>query len=247
VRRRTEELVAMQARVAQSERLASLGMLAAGVAHEVNNPLGGILALTGLTVEDMRDDDPNRENLEEVIRQTERCRDIVKGLLEFSRQSKSHTELVDLNKVLEDTLFVLSKQALFFNINLVQNLAPGLPRVMADGSQFQQVFMNILMNAVQAMGERGTLTIVTRRGTPDCIEVAISDTGQGIPPDQIDRIFDPFFTTKTSGKGTGLGLSIAYGIVTTHRGAISVRSEVGKGSTFTIRMPIAAEIDPDAA
>ena len=247
VRRRTEELVAMQARVAQSERLASLGMLAAGVAHEVNNPLGGILALTGLTVEDMRDDDPNRENLEEVIRQTERCRDIVKGLLEFSRQSKSHTELVDLNKVLEDTLFVLSKQALFFNINLVQDLAPGLPRVMADGSQFQQVFMNILMNAVQAMGERGTLTIVTRRGTPDCIEVAISDTGQGIPPDQIDRIFDPFFTTKTSGKGTGLGLSIAYGIVTTHRGAISVRSEVGKGSTFTIRMPTATEIDPDTA
>jgi len=241
VRQRTEELVAMQARVAQSERLASLGMLAAGVAHEVNNPLGGILALTGLTVEDMRDDDPNRENLEEVIRQTERCRDIVKGLLDFSRQSKSHTELVDLNKVLEDTLFLVTKQALFFNINLVQNLAPDLPRVMADGSQFQQVFMNILMNAVQAMDERGAITIVTRRGTPDCVEVAISDTGHGIPPEQIDRIFDPFFTTKASGKGTGLGLSIAYGIVTTHHGAITVRSEVGKGSTFTIRMPIAAE------
>jgi two-component system NtrC family sensor kinase len=245
VRQRTEELVAMQARVAQSERLASLGMLAAGVAHEVNNPLGGILALTGLTVEDMAEDDPNRENLEEVIRQTERCRDIVKGLLDFSRQSKSHTELVDLNKVLEDTLFLITKQALFFNIKLVQNLVPDLPRVMADGSQFQQVFMNILMNAVQAMDERGVITIVTRRGTPDCVEVAISDTGQGIPPDQIDRIFDPFFTTKASGKGTGLGLSIAYGIVTTHGGSISVRSEVGKGSTFTIRMPIAAEMDQE--
>jgi two-component system NtrC family sensor kinase len=245
VRQRTEELVAMQARVAQSERLASLGMLAAGVAHEVNNPLGGILALTGLTVEDMAEDDPNRENLEEVIRQTERCRDIVKGLLDFSRQSKSHTELVDLNKVLEDTLFLLTKQALFFNIKLVQNLAPDLPRVMADGSQFQQVFMNILMNAVQAMEERGAIAIVTRHGTPDCVEVAISDTGQGIPPDQIDRIFDPFFTTKASGKGTGLGLSIAYGIVTTHGGSISVRSEVGKGSTFTIRMPIAAEMDQE--
>jgi two-component system NtrC family sensor kinase len=242
VRQRTEELVAMQARVAQSERLASLGMLAAGVAHEVNNPLGGILALTALTVEDMRDNDPNRENLEEVIRQTERCRDIVKGLLEFSRQSKSNTELVDLNKVLEDTLSLVTKQALFFNINLVQNLAPELPRVMADGSQFQQVFMNILMNAVQAMDERGTITVVTRRLVHDkCVEVAISDTGHGILPDQIDRIFDPFFTTKASGRGTGLGLSIAYGIVTTHRGTISVASEVGKGSTFTIRMPIAAE------
>jgi len=242
VRQRTEELVAMQARVAQSERLASLGMLAAGVAHEVNNPLGGILALTALTVEDMRDNDPNRENLEEVIRQTERCRDIVKGLLEFSRQSKSNTELVDLNKVLEDTLSLVTKQALFFNITLVQNLAPELPRVIADGSQFQQVFMNILMNAVQAMDERGSITIVTRHLRPQkSVEVAISDTGHGILPAQIDRIFDPFFSTKASGKGTGLGLSIAYGIVTTHRGTISVQSEVGKGSTFTIRMPIAAE------
>jgi two-component system NtrC family sensor kinase len=240
VRQRTEELVAMQARVAQSERLASLGMLAAGVAHEVNNPLGGILALTALTVEDMRDNDPNRENLEEVIRQTERCRDIVKGLLEFSRQSKSNTELVDLNKVLEDTLSLVSKQALFFNINVVQDLAPELPGVIADGSQFQQVFMNILMNAVQAMDERGTITIVTRhRRAGNAVEVAISDTGHGIPPEQIDRIFDPFFTTKASGRGTGLGLSIAYGIVTTHRGTISVHSEVGKGSTFTIRMPVA--------
>jgi two-component system NtrC family sensor kinase len=245
VRQRTEDLVAMQARVAQSERLASLGMLAAGVAHEINNPLGGILALTGLSVEDMRDDDPNRENLEEVIRQTERCRDIVKGLLAFSRQSKSNIQLLDLNKVIEDTLFLVTKQALFFNINLVQNLASELPRVLADGSQCQQVFMNILMNAVQAMDERGTITIVTRCGAPHFVEVGISDTGHGIPPEQIDRIFDPFFTTKASGKGTGLGLSIAYGIVTTHRGTISVRSEVGKGSTFTIRMPIAAEIDQD--
>jgi two-component system NtrC family sensor kinase len=241
VRQRTEELVAMQARVAQSERLASLGMLAAGVAHEVNNPLGGILALTGLTVEDMRGDDPNRENLEEVIRQTERCRDIVKGLLAFSRQSKSNIQLLDLNKVIEDTLFLVTKQALFFNIKLVQNLAPELPRVLADGSQCQQVFMNILMNAVQAMNERGTIAIATRCGASNSVEVAISDTGQGIPADQIDKIFDPFFTTKASGKGTGLGLSIAYGIVTTHHGAITVRSEVGKGSTFTIRMPIAAE------
>src|SRR5208337_716456 len=123
-KQRTEELVAMQARVAQSERLASLGMLAAGVAHEVNNPLGGILALTGLTVEDLSKDDPKRENLEEVIRQTERCRDIVKGLLEFSRQSKGNTEAVDLNKVLEDTLSLIGKQALFFNINVDCQLEP---------------------------------------------------------------------------------------------------------------------------
>ena len=246
VKQRTEELVAMQARVAQSERLASLGMLAAGVAHEINNPLGGILALTGLTVEDMKQEDPSRETLEEVIRQTERCRDIVKGLLEFSRQSKANTERIDLNRILQDTLSLLAKQALFFNIEVVRDLDPGLPAVMADKSQFQQVFMNIFVNAVQAMDERGTIRIASRYyRAGKCVEVAISDTGQGIPPEQIDRIFDPFFTTKESGQGTGLGLSIAYGIVTTHRGAISVRSEVGKGSTFTIRMPVAAEAGAD--
>jgi two-component system NtrC family sensor kinase len=246
VKQRTAELVAMQARVAQSERLASLGMLAAGVAHEVNNPLGGILALTGLTVEDMPKDDPNRENLAEVIRQTERCRDIVKGLLEFSRQSKGNTEPVDLNKVLQDTLSLVEKQALFFNIDVVWNLDPELPRVIADRSQFQQVFMNILMNAVQAMNERGTITIVTRYDrSSNSAEAAISDTGQGVPPEEIDRIFDPFFTTKESGHGTGLGLSIAYGIVTSHRGTIFVQSEVGKGSMFTIRMPAEPQVRPE--
>jgi two-component system NtrC family sensor kinase len=218
-------------------------MLAAGVAHEVNNPLGGILALTGLTVEDMPKDDPKRENLEEVIRQTERCRDIVKGLLEFSRQSKGNTEAVDLNKVLEETLSLIGKQALFFNINLDCQLEPELPPVVADRSQFQQVFINILMNAVQAMNERGTITIKTRHKSADnSVEVAISDTGKGIPPEDIGRIFDPFFTTKAGGHGTGLGLSIAYGIVTTHGGHISVQSEVGKGSTFTIRVPVAVPV-----
>ncbi len=242
VKERTEELGAMQARVAQSERLASLGMLAAGVAHEVNNPLGGILALTALTVEDMPKDDPNRENLDEVIRQTQRCRDIVRRLLEFSRQSKGNTELVDLNTVLQDTMALLGKQALFFNIDIVWNPDPELPRVTADRSQFQQVFLNILMNAAQAMNERGTITIETRHNAGEhYIEASISDTGHGIPPEQIDRIFDPFFTTKESGQGTGLGLSIAYGIVTRHRGTISVQSEVGKGSTFRIRMPAPAE------
>jgi two-component system NtrC family sensor kinase len=246
VKQRTEELVAMQARVAQSERLASIGMLAAGVAHEVNNPLGGILALTALTVEDMPKDDPNRENLEEVIHQTERCRDIVKGLLEFSRQSKGNMENVDLNKVLKDTLALVARQASFFNVTVACDLDPDLPPVMADRSQFQQVFLNLLLNAAQAMEERGVITVVTRdRISEDSVEVAISDTGRGIPAEQVDRIFDPFFTTKESGQGTGLGLSIAYGIVTTHGGSISVHSEVGKGSTFTIRMPVANLVSSD--
>jgi two-component system NtrC family sensor kinase len=241
VRERSEELVAMHNRVAQSERLASLGLLAAGVAHEVNNPLGGILSLTALTLEDMRPDDPNRENLAEVLKQTERCRDIVRSLLEFSRQSAVSTELVDLNKILQDTLSLVAKQAQFFNINVVKDWAAQLPPVVADKSQLQQVFINILMNAAQALAERGTVTIVTRHNPSDNhVEVLISDTGAGIPPEKIDRIFDPFFTTKASGHGTGLGLSIAYGIVQRYNGTISVESQVGKGSTFTIRLPAAS-------
>jgi two-component system, NtrC family, sensor kinase len=243
VRQRTEELVAMQARVAQSERLASIGLLAAGVAHEVNNPLGGILSLTALTLEDMAPGDPNRENLQVVLRQTERCRDIVRGLLEFSRQSKGTREPVDLNEVLEDSLALVGTQAMFFNVKISQRLAPGLPCVIANASQFQQVFVNILLNGVQAMNERGEITVSTRTD-PETgrVEASISDTGCGIPPEQADRIFDPFFTTKESGHGTGLGLSIAYGIVTTHGGTISVRSEVGKGSVFIVSMPAAAAV-----
>ena len=237
---RTEELVAMQERVAQSERLASLGMLAAGVAHEINNPLGGILSLTALTLEDMAGDDANRENLTEVVKQSERCREIVRGLLEFSRQSEVGTERVDVNQVLLNTLALIRKQALFFNIKLVEDFDPELPAVTADESQLEQVFMNILMNAVQAMEEKGTLTIVTRQ-SGSFVEVLISDTGRGIPSDEVDRIFDPFYSTKESGEGAGLGLSIAYGIISKHRGNISVESKVGKGSTFTIRLPATPE------
>jgi two-component system NtrC family sensor kinase len=238
VRERTEQVMEMQVRVAQSERLASLGMLAAGVAHEVNNPLGGILALTALTLEDLPAEHPDRHNLEVVVRQTERCRDIVKGLLEFSRQSDATLEELEVNAVIEQTLALVGQQASFLNVTVERHLAPGLPPVAADRSQLQQVILNILVNAVQAMGERGTLTLTTRGGADGReVEIAIADTGCGIPPDVIDRIFDPFFTTKQGGQGTGLGLAIAYGIVTRHRGHISVQSEVGRGTTFTIRLP----------
>ncbi len=238
VRVRTEELGAMQARVAQSERLASLGMLAAGVAHEINNPLGGIFALTGLTLEDLPPDDPNRENLEEVLKQTQRCRDIVRGLLEFARHPEGNAAAVDLERVVESTLSLLGNQAAFLNVTVEREYAPDLPPVLADPSELQQVFMNIFVNAAQAMQERGTLRIVTRLGGA-AVEAAVSDTGCGIPHDRIGQIFDPFFTTKASGQGTGLGLSIAYGIVTSYGGTISVESEPGRGTTFTVRLPVA--------
>lgn len=240
VRQRTEELVAMHDRIAQAERLASLGKLSAGVAHEINNPLGAVLALTALTLEDLKPDDPARENLEEVLRQAERCRNIVRGLLEFARQSEPHVEPLDLNKVVEETLALVARQSMFFNVTVVKDLDPQLPRVMGDRAQLQQVFMNLLLNAVQAMEERGTLTLASRSTSDGFVEVSVTDTGCGIPPDKLGRIFDPFFTTKPSGKGVGLGLSIAYGIVSKHGGDIRVQSEVGKGSTFTVRLPVAA-------
>ncbi|HEX6558019.1 MAG TPA: ATP-binding protein [Longimicrobiales bacterium] len=238
VRLRTEELVSMQARVAQSERLASLGMLAAGVAHEVNNPLGAILALTALTVEDTPDTDPRYQNLCEVLRQSERCRDIVKSLLEFSRQSRPGSEQVDVNATLQDTLSLIGSQSLFFNIDVVLDCAEGLPCIMADRVQLQQVFMNLLVNAAQAMQEQGRITVKTRYCPADGhVEIGVTDTGSGVAAEHLSHIFDPFFTTKTSGHGTGLGLSIAYGIVTKHGGTIGVKSQIGRGTTFTVRFP----------
>ncbi len=243
VKQRSEELGVMQARVAQSERLASLGILAAGVAHEINNPLGAIMALTALTLEEVKEDDPNRENLQVVIKQAERCREIVKGLLQFSRHSKVNSELADLSKILQDTLSLVTTQAQFLNIAVDIHCDPQLPPVMADKSEIEQVFMNILINAAQAMQERGTITITARQNESDeSVEVLISDTGCGVPPDKIGQLFHPFFTTKESGQGTGLGLSIAFGIISSHHGTISVESEVGKGSTFKIQLPIASAV-----
>jgi len=240
VDQRSRELLAMQVRMARTERLASLGMLSAGVAHEINNPLGGVLALSALALEDLPPDDPNRENLEEVVRQAQRCKAIVKGLLDFSRQSASSSEPVDLGRVAQEALALVKPQAAFFNVDLVCAFEPSLPPVMADRAEIQQVVLNIIMNAVQAMDEQGRLTVTTS-SSEGIAELAISDTGHGIPPEQIGHVFDPFFTTKDESKGTGLGLSIAYGIVSKHGGTISVESEVGVGTTFTLRFPVTPE------
>ncbi len=240
VKQRTEELAAMQRTLMQSQRLASLGKLAAGIAHEINNPLGGILVLSSLVIEDLPEDDPHRENLQEVIKQTMRCRDIVKGLLQFSRQEQGKTEYVNINEVVSNTFSLIEKQALFHNIKVNKDFQKDLPSILGDNSQLQQVFMNVILNAVQAIGDVGELTIKTYHDKKDdMVVVDVTDTGCGIPEELIDRIFDPFFTTKEVGEGTGLGLAIAYGIVTRHNGRMSVKSKVGEGSTFTIKIPVA--------
>jgi two-component system, NtrC family, sensor kinase len=241
VNKRTEELVAVQTQMAQSEKLASIGRLAAGVAHEINNPLAGILTFSMLALEDCDDDHPLKQSLEVIVKQTLRCRETVKGLLDFARQSSSTPSLTEVNSIVDKTLLLLENQTLFQNIRTVRNFAPNLPSVMIDAGQLQQVVINIVINAVDAMEENGVLTIETRKapGTPEIL-LRISDTGKGIPDDILPLIFEPFFTTKKVGKGTGLGLSIVHGIVTRAGGKVEVASSP-KGATFTVRLPIAQE------
>jgi two-component system NtrC family sensor kinase len=241
VNKRTEELVAVQTQMAQSEKLASIGRLAAGVAHEINNPLGGILTFSMLALEDCDDDHPLKQSLEVIVKQTLRCRETVKGLLDFARQSSSTPSLTEVNSIVDKTLLLLENQTIFQNIRTVRKFSPNLPDVLIDAGQLQQVVINIVINAADAMEENGVLTIETCKA-PNAAEILlkISDTGKGIPEDILPLIFEPFFTTKKVGKGTGLGLSIVHGIVTRAGGKIEVASSA-KGATFTIRLPIAQE------
>ncbi len=238
VEERTRELVEMQARLIQSEKLASLGKLAAGIAHEINNPLGGVLIYTHLLLEDTDKDSGQYENLKKIVKETTRCKNIVKGLLEFSRPKEPEMVPTDIHEVLDRALAIFEPQALFQNIK-VQKEFSEVPRVIADGSQLQQVFTNIISNAAEAMAGSGVLTIRTSwEKETGLIKIEFTDTGHGIRPEDMKRLFEPFFTTKEVGKGTGLGLAISYGIVQKHQGSIEVRSEIGKGSTFTVVLPI---------
>lgn len=242
VNKRSDELVAVQSQMAQSEKLASIGRLAAGVAHEINNPLGGILTFSMLALEDCDSDHPMKQPLEVIVKQTLRCREIVKGLLDFARQSDfTNASITEINSVVDKTLALLKNQATFHNIVIVPRLEPGLPNVFMDPGQLQQVVVNIVLNAVDAMEENGTLTVETAAAQSNReVLMRISDTGKGIPDKVLPFIFEPFFTTKKVGKGTGLGLSIVHGIVGRAGGKVEVETSQ-RGTTFTIRLPIAAD------
>jgi len=222
-----------------SEKMASLGKLAAGIAHEINNPLGGILIYSSLMMEDLPEEDTKRGDLMRIVQEAGRCKEIVKSLLEFARQTEPKMEPTDINRAISDGLFFLVNQALFHNIQIIKKFDPFLPFVRGNASQLKQVFMNIIVNAAEAMHGSGTLTIATSPA-PDrkTVSIEFTDTGEGIPEENFTRIFDPFFTTKEVGKGTGLGLATSYGIVEDHGGKISVKSRVGEGTTFTIELPI---------
>jgi two-component system NtrC family sensor kinase len=239
VRERTAELVSVQARMVQSEKLASVGRLAAGVAHGINNPLGGILSLTMLALEDMPPDHPLRADMDTIVKQTLRCRDIVKGLLDFSRQSETQAAMTDVAPVIDSTLALLERQPIFHNIRLVRSLQPNLPPVLIDPGQLQEIIVNLVLNGVDAMEEQGELKVeaATDEGTGEIV-IRIIDSGKGIAPEVMPFLFEPFFTTKKVGQGTGLGLAIVHGVVTRAGGRVEATSSFG-ATTFTIRLPIA--------
>jgi len=242
VEERTKELREMQAHLIQSEKLASLGKLAAGIAHEINNPLGGILIYSHLLLEDTPKKSPHYENLKKIVKETSRCKDIVKGLLEFARPKEPEMSQINLNEVVDRSLAIVEGQALFQNIKVNRTYASDIPKIVADGSQLQQVFMNIIINAAEAMNGKGTLSLSTSMDSEGGhIEARISDTGHGIKEEDKKRLFEPFFSTKEVGKGTGLGLAISYSIIQKHNGTIEVESQEGKGSTFTVKLPVREE------
>jgi len=233
------ELEKTRVQLLQAEKMASLGKLAAGVAHQLNNPLAGITLFTKLVLEEYELEEAAREDLCRVVNDAQRCRDTVKELLEFTRQTRYFMQPHDINRAIERTLFLLESQSLFQNITVVKDLADSLPTVFCDIQQMNHLFMNIILNAAQAMEGKGTLTLKTEReADEEKARIEISDTGPGIDKAILPHIFEPFYTTKEEGEGTGLGLSLVYGIVENHGGHIKAVNNVEKGSTFVIRLPL---------
>lgn len=229
----------LQQELVQQEKMAAIGMLAGGVAHEINNPLGGILAFTQLLMREFQEGDAVRTDLEEIERAALRCKKIVQDLLDFSRVSSGREKTaVDIGPLIEKVFSFLRREFLSLNLRLHTEIATNLPPVFGDGNRLQQVFLNLLTNAAQAMLKGGTITIRVRHAPEQRqILVEVIDNGVGIRRELLNKIFDPFFTTKGPGKGTGLGLSITYRIIREHNGTIQVESEEGKGTTFRIGLP----------
>jgi two-component system, NtrC family, sensor kinase len=249
VAERTKALRVAEAEVAQGEKLASVGLLASGIAHELNNPLTGVLTFTSLLRKKMEEGSPDAEDLDLVIRETKRCASIIRRLLDFAREKVPVKGFFNLNQLIEDTVRFIDRPASLQNIEITTDLDPDLPQVWGDADLIKQVILNILVNAQQAIEDQGKIVVESRRYNAKArpqpgaealpmVEIAIKDTGCGIPEANLQRIFDPFFTSKEVGKGTGLGLSVSYGIIKAHGGGIKVESAVGVGSTFRIYLPI---------
>ena len=245
----TGELKKAQAESARSEKLASVGLLAAGIAHELNNPLTGVLTFSYLVRKNLPDGSPDAEDLDLVIRETKRCAAIIRRLLDFSREKTPEKAFSNLNALIDETIQLVAQAAQLNDIEITTNLDDKLPAIWLDDNLIRQVIMNMMVNAQHAINSNGLINIRTRLlAASDCpesitepremAEITITDSGCGIPEDDLQRIFDPFFTTKGVGKGTGLGLSVSHGTIEAHGGIIEVESIVGKGTEFRIYLPI---------
>jgi two-component system NtrC family sensor kinase len=238
----THDLQIAQAEAARSEKLASVGLLAAGIAHELNNPLTGVLTFSHLVRKQMPDDSPEAEDMDLVIQETKRCAAIIRRLLDFAREKTPEKKYSDINGLINETTHLISQSAQVADIDIILDLDEALPAVWVDEDLAKQVIMNMLVNAQHSIEEGGRITVKTRvrldDDKNDMVEISITDTGCGISEENMQRIFDPFFTTKGVGKGTGLGLSVSHGTIVAHGGAIEVSSEVGTGTEFRVYLPI---------
>jgi len=239
----TEKLAEMQGQVYQSDKLASVGRLAAGVAHEINNPLTGVLTYSSFLLKRVDGNPEAKEDLETIVRETKRCREIVKGLLDFSRQAPATKSYVDLREVVDRSLTIVANRLGSDHVTVEKRIDADLPRFRADPNQLTQVLINLLVNAVDAIGKgRGEIVLSARSLGSESgrkIEIKVSDTGCGIEPEEIGKVFEPFFTTKQH-EGTGLGLAVVWGIVDEHGGTIDLESDVGVGTTVTLHLPLEA-------
>jgi two-component system NtrC family sensor kinase len=226
--------------IGRSEKLASLGRLAAGVAHEINNPLTGVLTFAHLLKEKPNMDEQDHQDLDLIIHETSRAAEIVRGLLDFARERAAIKEALSINDVIQKTIRLIRNQKLFDRIVIEEDLARNLPQVEGDMNQLQQVLLNLSLNACEAMPDGGRLIVRTLAGERTVV-TKITDTGSGIKREHYDQVFEPFFTTKPAGKGTGLGLSVSYGIVRQHGGGLEFESQEGQGTTFTITLPALGE------
>lgn len=236
---RDSELKKAHQALVQSEKMAAFGQLGAGIAHEVKNPLAGILGYAQLALRKLPDDNPLHNHLSIIEKETKRCTEIITNLLKFARQEKAEMVPISINSVVSEALDIVDHQLSINQVSIEKMLAPDLPDIAGNANQLQQVLMNFAVNAQQAMqGEPGSFTISTAQASSDTVEIRVSDTGPGMPADVRDKIFEPFFTTKPAGEGTGLGLSVSYGIIRDHGGDIVVESEPGQGTCFIVTLPV---------
>jgi two-component system NtrC family sensor kinase len=234
-----QELASAQSRLIQTERLASMGQISAGVAHEINNPLSTILLYSHMLLKHHKQEDAESDEVQMILSEATRCRNIMRGLLDFARQSRVVKEQTDLEALIAEVIYNMQLKAENSHVTLESEIRPGLPAVKVDADQVRQMLANLIQNGIDAIEEQGRVTIaVSKPEDQELLEIVVRDTGRGIPEEVLSEIFTPFYTTKQLGKGTGMGLSIVYGVVKMHSGEISVNSEVGKGATFTIRLPL---------